>query len=370
MVKDMIQLSYLTIVADITIIIMILYNSALGKERQRIFLVSAAISVGMIACNIICYSLEGTGHHISIQKAALAVSYSISGPVILPFVYLSGIIQKKLAFFLNFMVAVNAVLSFTSIFNGCIFRVDSGGNVTLGSLSPIPFYFSAVYLAALLYCSVLKYKLGFHGESAFILLLSGFIVSAVIMNTFLGFKFLISGMAVLSNLFYYTFFTNRTLTRDALTNALNRHSFYKDIEIMNKHDMFVISMDLNGLKQINDTQGHDEGDKAICAVSDSTFSLLPAKARFYRMGGDEFEILCPGVTHGKVEALIAALKDAVENKGYSVAIGFKEFRKGMKFDEILNAADEMMYADKARMKKTMAAMESVKNARVSAQAAT
>ena len=147
MVKDMIQLSYLTVVADITIIIMILYNSALGRARQRIFLVSAFISVGMIACNIICYSLEGTGHHIELQKAALAVSYSISGPVILPFVYLSGIIQKRLSLFLNLMVTLNAILSFISIFNGCLFRVDNGGNVSLGPVSPVPFYLSGLYLA-------------------------------------------------------------------------------------------------------------------------------------------------------------------------------------------------------------------------------
>ena len=367
MIKEIIQLSYLIIVADITLIFVILYNSTLGKLRQRVFLISAVISIFMIACNIIDYSLRDTGRHILLLKIAISISYSISGPVILPFVFLSGIIQKKLAIVLNSMAVINTVLSIISIFNGCVFSINDNGELSLGALSPVPFYFSGVYLISLLYCSLVKFRLGFRGESIFIFLLFLFIVSAAIMNTLLGFKFLISGMAVLSNLFYYTFYTNQTLTRDALTNALNRHSFYKDTEIMKKQHMYVISMDLNGLKQINDTLGHDEGDRAICAVSESAFSLIPSKARFYRMGGDEFEILCPGVTLEKVESLIAALKDSVENKGYSVAIGFKEFRKGMNFDEVLNAADEMMYTDKARMKKIQAAVDSVQNARLSAQ---
>ena len=369
MIKDTIQLTYLSIVADITLIIIILYNSTLGKARQRLFLASAAISILMIVCNILTYSLEDTGKYLFLHKLSLAVSYSISGPVILPFVYLSGIIQKKLAIFINSMILLNVLLSFSSIFNGCVFSIDENGKLSLGLLSPIPFYCSAIYLACLLYCSFIKYRLGFRSESVFILLLSIFIVSAVLMNTFFRFRYLISGMAVLSNLFYYTFFTNQTLTRDALTNALNRHSFYKDTEVMNKRNMFIISMDLNGLKHINDTFGHDEGDKAICAVSESTFSLLPPKARFYRMGGDEFEILCPETTIEKVEALIAAIKDSVENKGYSVAIGFKEFRKGMNFEEVLNEADELMYTDKARMKKIQAAVESVQNVRISAKKA-
>ena len=367
MLKDIIQMSYLPVVADLTLIFFIVYNSTLGKKRQRTFIISAIICLAMIICNMITYSFEGNTSYTVLMKAAMFVSYSISGPVILPFVFISGAVSKKMMSMLNIMTASNIALSFVSIFTECVFGLDNEGNIVLGSLSPIPFYFSAVYLSVLIYCSIVKFRIGFRSESIFISILCVAIVSAVILNTLFNFKFLVSGMAVLSNTFYYIFYTNQILTRDALTSAFNRHSFYKDIESMNKRQMFVISMDLNGLKQINDTLGHDEGDKAICAVSDSVFALIPSKGKFYRMGGDEFEILCPGLTEKATEALVASLKDSVENKGYSVAVGYKEFTKGMNFEEVLNAADEMMYSDKARMKKVQAAVESLQNTRTSAQ---
>ena len=171
MIKEIIQLSYLIIVADITLIFVILYNSTLGKLRQRVFLISAVISIFMIACNIIDYSLRDTGRHILLLKIALSISYSISGPVILPFVFLSGIIQKKLAIVLNSMAVINTVLSIISIFNGCVFSINDNGELSLGALSPVPFYFSGVYLISLLYCSLIKFRLGFCGESIFIFLL-------------------------------------------------------------------------------------------------------------------------------------------------------------------------------------------------------
>ena len=74
------------------------------------------------------------------------------------------------------------------------------------------------------------------------------------------------------------------------------------------------------------------------------------KCRFYRMGGDEFEILYPNAAYSDVELTMQKLKDAVAKKGYSIAIGFGEYKKGMDFDNVFREVDAMMYEDKARMK--------------------
>ena len=78
--------------------------------------------------------------------------------------------------------------------------------------------------------------------------------------------------------------------------------------------------------------------------------ILPMKCRFYRMGGDEFEILYPHSTYADVELTANKLKEAVHKKGYSIAIGFGEYKKGMDFDNVFREVDAMMYEDKARMK--------------------
>ena len=349
MIKEMIQMSYLIVVAGITLLIFLLNNSTLTAKRKLSFLIGVSISLMMIVCNIVVYLFSGTGQHITLMKIFSAISYSISGPVMLPFIFVTNVIKKKIRITVLCLASFNVLLSVASIFNGCIFAFDDMGNRSLGKLATVPYILSFIYIALLLVASLNKFRLGFKNESIFIFLLSICIVAATIMNAVFHFKFLISGMAVLSCTFYYMFFTTETLTRDALTGAFNRHSFYKDIENMKKRQ-FVVSMDLNGLKTINDTIGHDAGDKAILSVSESAFEVLPMKCRFYRMGGDEFEILYPNATYSDVELTANKLKEAVAKRGYSIAIGFGEYKKGMDFDNVFREVDAMMYEDKARMK--------------------
>lgn len=356
MAKELLQMSYLIIVADITLFLFIYFNSTLNFARKSAFLIAEFIATVMILCNLVNYSLAGTGDHRMIVKLFMAVSYSVSGPVIIPFIFLSGVISKRVRVAIQVAAALNIFLSFLSMFNSCVFSIDENCNCSLGPLSPIPFIFSAMYLAVLFASSVIKFRLGLRSESAFIMFLTVNIAVAVVLNTFYHYKFMISGMAVLCCVFYYMFFAMQMLTRDALTNALNRHSFYKDIQDMKKRQMFVISMDLNGLKQINDNLGHDEGDKAILAVADCIFADLPSNCKFYRIGGDEFALLYPGATDEAVRELTAYIKHDVSEKGYSVAIGYSEHKKGVNFDEVLKRADAIMYDDKARMKSVQAVM--------------
>lgn len=350
MLKDIIQMSYIIVVADITLLLFLLFNSTLSPKRKACFLFATIIALILVICNIIRYLFQGTGTNIELMKVTSAISYSISGPVVLPFIFLSSVIGKRVRITVQVAAGLNAVMSFLSIYNGWMFKYDEMGNLKLGWLAPMPFILSGMYVAVLFIASIIKFKLGSRHESLFIMILSIFIISAVILNTFFGFRFLISGMVVLSATFYYMFFTTQTLTRDAMTDALNRHSFYKDILTLKKKQMFIVSLDLNGLKHINDTQGHDAGDKAILTVSDTAMLMLPAKCRFYRMGGDEFEILFPTATHSEVELTLNKIRDAISRKGYSVAIGFGEYKRGMNFDEVFREVDAMMYEDKARMK--------------------
>lgn len=350
MIREVIQMSYLIIVANITLFLFLLFNSTVSNKIKHCFMAGTAISLIMLICNIISYTYQGTGTNTLLLKVNNAVSYSISGPVILPFIFISGVIAKKIKATLQVLALINCIVCIISIFNGCVFSFDEMGNQSLKTFAAIPFIFSLMYLCVLISASFIKFRLGLRLESIFLMVLSIAIFSATFLNTFLHFKYLISGMAVLSCVFYYLFFTTQTLTRDAMTNALNRHCFYRDVLTMKKHQMFIISMDLNGLKQINDNLGHDEGDKAILAVSESTFEIIPSRCRFYRMGGDEFEILFPSASRSDTEIMMQKIKEAVHSRGYSIAMGCGEYKKGMDLDELIKEIDAMMYEDKARMK--------------------
>ena len=84
--------------------------------------------------------------------------------------------------------------------------------------------------------------------------------------------------------------------------------------------------------------------------AESTFEIIPSRCRFYRMGGDEFEILFPSASRSDTEILMQKIKEAVHSKGYSIAMGCGEYKKGMDLDDLIKEIDAMMYEDKARMK--------------------
>ena len=85
--------------------------------------------------------------------------------------------------------------------------------------------------------------------------------------------------------------------RDALTGCYNRKGLIYYSKLMlreakkKRKNLFVCSIDLNGLKYINDTFGHSEGDRAIKEIATQLVESVPNEARVFRTGGDEFQII-------------------------------------------------------------------------------
>ncbi|MBQ9898059.1 MAG: GGDEF domain-containing protein [Ruminococcus sp.] len=152
--------------------------------------------------------------------------------------------------------------------------------------------------------------------------------------------------------------------RDALTGVKNKHAYVQaEIEYdrliseNNCHEFAVVVADINGLKHMNDTQGHSAGDdfiKAACMMICKTFQHSPV----FRIGGDEFVALLRGGDYEDREALMKLLGDKVRNhlaQGLvTVAAGISCYVKGtdMHLQDVFERADKLMYDDKQRFKYT------------------
>lgn len=151
---------------------------------------------------------------------------------------------------------------------------------------------------------------------------------------------------------------NQAVT-DALTELYNRRYFEEFIEkevirAKRMHQPFsLIALDLDFLKQINDKYGHSFGDLAIKSVADVLKKNARAIDIAARMGGEEFDVLLPGVD--SKGALIAAerIRSAIascklEQIGQITAsIGVATFfEHSSNIDELLELADQAMYAAK------------------------
>ena len=129
----------------------------------------------------------------------------------------------------------------------------------------------------------------------------------------------------------------------------------EEIEAGLINEFAIAVCDVNGLKYINDTQGHKAGDEYICAAGKlicGHFMHSPV----YRVGGDEFVIYLTGADyndrHEILERLNSEIEDAVRNGGVVVSIGLSDYIDGedTEVKAVFERADALMYQRKKQLK--------------------
>ncbi len=150
---------------------------------------------------------------------------------------------------------------------------------------------------------------------------------------------------------------------DPLTGIKNKHAYVEEEERIDRligknemEDFAVIVFDLNGLKRINDTKGHDAGDAYIVQAV-KTIQRFFGKEHLYRFGGDEFVIILEGDSlKERQKALIEFeyfIDDCLENESKPIiSSGMSKYRKGQDntYHAVFNRADKIMYARKDSLK--------------------
>ncbi len=151
---------------------------------------------------------------------------------------------------------------------------------------------------------------------------------------------------------------------DGLTDLANRSMSEKIMSELDSTDTdyCILSMDLNGLKGINDKYGHSAGDKYITDFAKILKSNFEPYGTCCRIGGDEFLIIMPNSTSDEIDALISKTRSSLEvlNVLYtefkrSVACGyaFKHDCPNEDYHAVYLKADERMYAEKKQMHKKL-----------------
>ena len=149
---------------------------------------------------------------------------------------------------------------------------------------------------------------------------------------------------------------------DPLTGAKSKHAYVEfedniDNLIHNEEidEFAVLVFDVNYLKNVNDTLGHDIGDRYLiesCAMIKESFKYSDV----YRYGGDEFIIILEGVDYAKRKELVETFRETVKkNKTQNkpvIATGLSDYVKGKDHSlrSVFNRADKDMYANKKILK--------------------
>jgi len=149
---------------------------------------------------------------------------------------------------------------------------------------------------------------------------------------------------------------------DLLTGLANRRLFLDRLNQEIKHAkrnnvaLAVMFMDIDGFKEVNDSLGHEFGDRLLSCVADRLTGCVREDDTVARLGGDEFTVILTGTRHRKdaelvAQSIIDALVIPFDITGTSIdisaSIGITFFpRDGTSAKDLLRAADQAMYTAK------------------------
>ena len=154
--------------------------------------------------------------------------------------------------------------------------------------------------------------------------------------------------------------------RDTMTGLKNGTAYMEDVASLEERmageelSFGVLILDINNLKTVNDTYGHDNGNRMIVRVSKIIAGAF-LRSTVYRIGGDEFVVILENEDFDEYESLIEKFRttcaeEILEVEGdivpLSVAYGMAAYEKEMdsSYENVFHRADSLMYRKKWEMK--------------------
>ena len=143
---------------------------------------------------------------------------------------------------------------------------------------------------------------------------------------------------------------------DSLTSLLNRRAFRERLrrEIAGASPQFPLSLcliDLDGFKLVNDRDGHAAGDDLLVNISAALMNVARETDHVGRLGGDEFALLLPGVDVPGAAAIADRVQSCIVQaggqSGVTASIGVVTTVEPVSCNDLLTAADQLMYQAKA-----------------------
>ncbi|MGN1148879.1 MAG: diguanylate cyclase [Lachnospiraceae bacterium] len=165
----------------------------------------------------------------------------------------------------------------------------------------------------------------------------------------------------------YIEYINRLAYTDVLTTLKNKAAYEECVEMLDKKiaegnaEFTVIVMDINDLKKVNDTYGHEKGDILIQNAA-KVMKKVWGSEFVYRTGGDEFTVILAAEAKEQCQNTLRRFEE--ELAGYNrennhqelhlqIAVGTADYEQGTdaSFSDVFRRADALMYKDKEQKKK-------------------
>ena len=371
--QDQNMLNYYTSVIIITLLalavlsVLISENARIPYEKKRLF-IATNILIAMAA------AAECAGMHINgkenipswVLAAVKAVDYTLTpmtgGALI-------ALMQKEHAKkqLLPFLFIGNAVFQIVAAFRGGMIVIDAHHYYEHGPLYPI---YAAFYLLVIisLFVKMVSYGKSFRKQNRTSLYATILLVCIGIAMQELSGNYRVAYLAVaLGSAFLFIHYNEFSQIRqddeiteqqimifqDALTGVSSRFAYNDAIQETVPTDFVAFLLDINGLKAVNDSLGHEAGDELIRGAAACIEATLGKNGRVFRIGGDEFAVFA-SMPREQVKTALTQLKqktgrwsgEKVKELSLSAGYALAQEHEGFSIEELMKEADKAMYTQK------------------------
>lgn len=278
--------------------------------------------------------------------------------------------DRKRVLMSSVLVWITGLLLVVNIFTGMCFYIDDNDVYCRGPMFILLYIFSYAYV--FFTCSralVRMFKKQYYSQRRKLIKLALFPVGPAIAGIiqFINPALPLACVALaFATLIIYMDWTDEMISVDPLTNLNNRKMIDHYYEMWNddKDDnasLYLLMVDANKFKSINDTYGHLQGDKALIRIADAMRQALKGhhkRSLIARYGGDEFVILIWAENEVAVQNIIARIdrelrklnKEANAPYDLTVSIGYEKASPDISLKDLIENADEHLYSEKAKLR--------------------
>lgn len=328
-------------------------SNILNKNRKKSFLFAIMLTVIVILleAGTILTSNE------NIRLRSLIIFFNVFGFALSPVIPIALIAVIDIKFIQTHKIMllptfINIAAAILSPLLGLIFYVDANNQYIRGYYF---FVFVMVYIINLillfistfLICKKHHYPIIWKSIFLSVFTIAGTSIQLIVPSVYISWHCI-----TLSLILYFLLLSEFDNSFDTLSGLYNRATFEKAVKQIKRQKAFsVIAIDINDFKIINDTYGHNYGDSVINSIAIILKESLDSRYTCYRVGGDEFCILCKELNKDNIEYHLKKITDtlsekrAIDSRIPTIAYGYSVFQGGKKpdFEKIHKEADDQMY---------------------------
>ncbi len=340
----------------LTLIVLITKNKVLPKNKKSRIILAAALIMTCAFAEFTAVMLEEFAVRLRpVSIIAKYLEFCLAPTIAIVFVTAFYPIKYKTAVFIPNIVHI--VLETLSLFFGFVFYIDEKNVYHSGRAYWIYFLFVFLSIIYLVY-TVAKDGAHFQNRNGIsLLMILGFVSVSVVFYIIDSDVRIVWLTVAIGMILFYIYYCNMVYQLDALTELLNRRAFEVLKTSLNKK-AYIIVLDVDNFKGINDRMGHTVGDVCLKSVATVIRKVYGKHGLCYRVGGDEFCVVIDReIDPCKIKDLNNRLKEqlALESNCHlvmpSIAIGYAFYEpEKTKIYDVIKEADRRMYSDKTYKK--------------------